>query len=158
MKLSAQEEYGIRCLLQLAREDGRLSASLIASREGLGEPYVAKLLRLLRGAGLVESFRGQQGGYCLTRVPDEISLADAVRALGADLYSVSSCERFSGDQAKCVHSCECSLRSLWAGIQDVITRLLEECTLGILIRSEQDMATWVETRLAQIARSHSTSS
>ena len=65
MKLSAGEEYGLRCLLQIGRRqketgDG-LSIPEISQIEGLSIPNVAKLMRLLRMGGFVESVRGQSG-------------------------------------------------------------------------------------------------
>ena len=76
MKISAQEEYGVRCLLQIG---GRgLGASLtipeISRAEGISSHYVAKLLRVLRRGGLVKSVRGQAGGYTLSRPLSEITV------------------------------------------------------------------------------------
>ena len=69
MKISAQEEYGLRCLLQLARlEDGEsLTLGQIAEREGISGANAGKLLWLLSKAGLVQSVRGNRGGYRLAR-------------------------------------------------------------------------------------------
>src|SRR5215470_17874273 len=64
MRLTAQEEYGLRCLLQVARgQDTAVTTPEIAEREGLSEAHVHKLMRLLRRAGLVRSVRGRKGGY-----------------------------------------------------------------------------------------------
>ena len=59
MKISAQEEYGLRCLLRLAQSGDRASATLpeIAAAEGLSVPYAAKLLSVLRQAGLIAENR-----------------------------------------------------------------------------------------------------
>lgn len=152
VKLSAQEEYGIRCLLQLARHEESVTVAEVGAKEGLGEPYVAKLLRVLRKAGLVESIRGKNGGYRLARPAAEIRMSEVIAALGSELYCPQNfCERFAGDRSVCVHSCECSLRSLWEGIQGVVHSLLERCTLAELANSEQDMRAWVGEQLAQIA-------
>ena len=61
MKLSSQEEYGLRCLLQLARagEGASLTIAEMSEREGISAPNVAKIMRILRRAGLVKSTRGQ---------------------------------------------------------------------------------------------------
>ena len=69
MKITAQEEYGLRCLLQLARmPQGQIvSVKEIADKEGLSGANVEKLLRLLSHAGLVHSVRGIKGGYVLNR-------------------------------------------------------------------------------------------
>ena len=87
MKISAQEEYGLRCLLQLAQSGDKGSATLpeIAAAEGLSVPYAAKLLSVLRQAGLIESVRGRSGGYRLaTRSRKDwtgVAAADAGRAV-----------------------------------------------------------------------------
>ena len=75
MKLSAQEEYGLRCLLALARvEPGRsLTVPQIAEAEHISAPNVAKLLRVLRRAGYVAALRGQAGGYTLARNARELN-------------------------------------------------------------------------------------
>ena len=67
MKLSAQEEYGLRCLLRLAREGESSSLTIpeISLSEGISNHYVAKLMRILRRGGFVRSARGQAGGYTL---------------------------------------------------------------------------------------------
>jgi Rrf2 family iron-sulfur cluster assembly transcriptional regulator len=63
MKLSTQEEYGLRCLLQLGRQgdDTSLTIAELSQREGISAPNVAKIMRVLRKAGLVKSTRGQAG-------------------------------------------------------------------------------------------------
>ena len=73
MKVTAQEEYGLRCMMQAATSepDRPVSAAHIASHEGLSVPYVGKLLNLLREAGLVESLRGRSGGYYIA-VPGQL--------------------------------------------------------------------------------------
>jgi DNA-binding transcriptional ArsR family regulator len=77
MKVTAQEEYGLRCLVQVARghAQGRsLSITEIAQGEGLSTPYVGKILAVLRKGGLVTAARGRSGGYTLTRNPRAITL------------------------------------------------------------------------------------
>src|SRR5215469_16076105 len=78
MKITSQEEYGLRCLMRLARvEDGHsLTIPEIAAAERLSPPYVAKLLSVLRQAGLIASVRGRTGGYHLTRPAAEVSLGE----------------------------------------------------------------------------------
>ena len=64
MKLSSQEEYGLRCLLQIARAGEGASRTIaeVSEREGISAPNVAKIMRLLRRAELVRSTRGKAGG------------------------------------------------------------------------------------------------
>src|SRR5208337_2362777 len=89
MKITAQEEYGLRCLLMLARaEEGGNSLTIpeIAAAEGLSAPYVAKLLAVMRQAGLIESVRGRTGGYRLARPTAEVRLGRVLMVLGDPLF------------------------------------------------------------------------
>ena len=83
MKITAQEEYGLRCLLRLARTGvGQpLTIPEIAAAEKLSVPHVAKLLSVLRQAGWIESVRGRTGGYYLARSPADIHLGAVMLAL-----------------------------------------------------------------------------
>jgi Rrf2 family protein len=145
VRLTAQEEYGLRCLLQMARnENGALTIREIAGREGMTTAYVAKLLGVMRRAGLVLATRGQKGGYQLARGSDKITLRDALIALGGPLYSSNFCDEHPGEKRVCVHSGDCSIRSLWAGVAWKLERLLAGIVLKDLLCSERAMGHWVE--------------
>ena len=135
MKFSAQEEYGLRCLLQIARlgEDGSLSIPEISRMEGLTPPHVAKLLMILRRGGFVQSTRGQSGGYTLARPPAKIAVGEVLTALGGRLYDDEFCTRHSGQAEVCAHDLDCTIRSVWQVIQDSVDRVLAELTLEDLI-------------------------
>ena len=81
MKLTSQEEYGLRCLLRLAREGESLTIPKISQKEGISNFYVAKLMRILRRGGLVKSVRGPGGGYRLSRPSPEVRIADIIMAV-----------------------------------------------------------------------------
>lgn len=134
MKITAQEEYGLRCLLQLARHEGSepLTGAHVAEAEGLSLPYVGKLLSLLRQAGLVESVRGRSGGFVLSRPAAEISVSDTLRALGGQLFEPEFCETHHGASEVCVHLGSCSIRSLWGVVGDLIDRVLARTSLADL--------------------------
>src|SRR5438552_18352318 len=82
MKLSAQEEYGLRCLLRLAGagEGQSLTIPEIGRAEALSIAYVAKLMRILRQGKFVKSVRGQTGGYTLAPNPENIPIGGVVAA------------------------------------------------------------------------------
>ena len=105
MKISAQEEYGLRCILQLARKGADEIGTIpeIAGKEGLSVEYTGKLMMLLRHAHLVESLRGKNGGYVLGAVPEEISLGQVMRALSKPLFLEETCDDYPGQVAECVH-------------------------------------------------------
>jgi Rrf2 family protein len=141
MKITAQEEYGLRCLLRLARVWGAGSLTIpeIAAAENLSAPYVGKLLTVLRHAGLIDSVRGRTGGYHLSRPPEEIRLGGVLLALGEPLYEDPGyCERHAGPETNgpCVHQDGCTLRGLWQTLEQWMRHVLDQVTLRDLLRDE----------------------
>ncbi len=152
MRVTAQEEYGLRCLVQLAREpSGFCTIQDIALRETLTTAYVAKLLRVLRKAGLVKSTRGQRGGYQLSRAPDEIDLDTVLTALGGHLYEDDFCERHPGDGRACRHEADCSIRSVWRSLDFLIREALKKTRLSDLVCTERASGTWARTNFKTTA-------
>src|SRR5258706_370264 len=78
MKLSAQEEYGVRCLIQVAGKSGAGGITIpeISKAEGISPAHAAKLLRILRRSGFVKSVRGKVGGYSLSRPSDKVLIME----------------------------------------------------------------------------------
>ncbi len=150
MKLSSQEEYGLRCLLRLAREKDGLTLPEIGEAEGISLSYAAKLMRVLRRAGLVVSARGQAGGYTLARPAQQISVGEVLALLGGRFYDPAFCQTHSGIKSVCTHSGDCSIRSLWQAVQSIVDSVLGRTSLQELMGSEQQMTTWL-TSLRQLA-------
>jgi Rrf2 family protein len=145
MKLSSQEEYGLRCLLQVARHDptGSLTIPEIARIEALSIPHVAKLMRLLRRGGFVTSARGQAGGYKLAQTPDQINAGEVLAWLGGRLFEPNFCTIHSGSAKLCTHSVDCSIRSLWRSVQFVVDQMLGKVTLADLLGDEAQVRSWI---------------
>ena len=142
MKLSSNEEYGLRCLLRLGYEGqgGSLTLPEISQAEGVSEAYAAKIMGILRRGGFVKSARGKIGGYTLARPAGQIVVADVVEALGGRFFESDFCDRHSGMMESCTHSeVECSVRSLWKALQVVIDEVLRKTTLQDLMRDEPKM-------------------
>ncbi|MFY9556624.1 MAG: Rrf2 family transcriptional regulator [Blastocatellia bacterium] len=141
MKVSAQEEYGLRCLLRLGGQGdgGSLNIAEISRAEGMSPEYVAKLMRILRQGGLVTSARGATGGYTLSRPADQITAGEALTVLGGRLFESDFCERHSGAESLCTHSIDCSLRSLWQTLQSAVDQVLTRTTLKDLLCTEPEM-------------------
>lgn len=135
MKFSSQEEYGLRCLLQLARLGAGESLTIpqITANEGLTEPNVAKLLGLLRRDGFIVSTRGQSGGYRLARPAEEILIGDVLNSLGGRLYDDGFCDRHGGADEQCVHLNNCSLTALWGRIQSAVDKVIYQVSLADLV-------------------------
>ena len=142
MKITALEEYGLRCVLRIAVESrsGPLTVGEIAGHEGLTVPYVAKLMSALREAGLVDSVRGRGGGYILTRPPSEISVEDVLGALGEPLFSPAYCENHPGTLDVCTHHRGCAIRSVWQVLGEMIQSVLHKTSLADLCHQESEIA------------------
>jgi Rrf2 family protein len=156
MKITSQEEYGLRCLLRLARGKDEVSRTIpeIAREEGLSAPYVAKLLAVLRQAGLIESQRGRAGGYHLTRKPSAIGLGEVLLALGEPLFDDPGyCQRHAGalTDGNCVHQGDCTLRALWQTLEQWMRQTLDRITLADLLQNEGRVVDLVRSRLAEAA-------
>ena len=138
MKITAQEEYGLRCLLQLARtpQGSIVSVKEIAAKEGLSWAYVEKLLRLLARAGLVHSMRGVKGGYVLSRSAKEITLSEVIRVLGNMPSTSQICNDFTGNKDLCVHFNDCGIRSVWSGLTNYIQNFMDHTTVESLLNQE----------------------
>src|SRR5262245_37337226 len=157
MKVTAQEEYGLRCLLRLARAGaGRaLSIPEVAVAEGLSAPYAAKLLAVLRQAGLVESVRGRAGGYRLALAPEEVRLGSLLLALSEPLFDDPGyCSRHAGTESNgcCVHHGGCSLRALWQTLERWMRSALDRLTLADLLLAEGEILELLRCRLTETAR------
>ena len=148
MKLSSQEEYGLRCLLQIARagEGESLTIAEVSEREGISAPNVAKIMRLLRRAGLVRSTRGKAGGYSLARTASELRVLDVVNALGGKLFDASFCDKHAGVESSCLNTSDCSIRPVLRHLQAAVDAALGELTLESLLASEQEVAGIVHPR------------
>ncbi len=139
MKFSTQEEFGLRCLLRISKSTSQngLTIPEISQMEGLSTANVGKLLRALRLGGFIESTRGQNGGYKLSRNANEIIIGDVLSVLGGKLFESSFCDIHSGTEMICTHTIDCSIRSLWRTIQSLLDNVLSKLTLQDLIGSEE---------------------
>jgi Rrf2 family transcriptional regulator, iron-sulfur cluster assembly transcription factor len=135
VKFSAQEEYGLRCLLQLGMqgEGGSLTISELSQREGISVPNVAKMMRVMRRAGFVCSTRGKDGGYTLARPAGQLRIGDVLGILGGRLYEAGFCERHAGVEQVCSHETGCSIRSVWQMVQSSVDQVLSQLTLQDLL-------------------------
>ena len=137
MKISAQEEYGLRCLVQLAtlRADESLTLPQIADREGISQANAGKLMWLLSKAGFVQSTRGTKGGYTLARPATEIYLNEVIKILDADEIG-NHCESYTGVLDSCVHKGDCGIRPVIVGLHEIVQEGLSQISLAQLVGNE----------------------
>jgi Rrf2 family protein len=137
MKISAQEEYGLRCLLQLATLSGNESRTLpqIAELEGISVANAGKLMWLLNKAGFVQATRGTKGGYSLARPASEIRLNEVIKVLDEDVLN-KHCESYTGVLQSCVHKGDCGIRPVIVGLHEIVENALSQITLAQLVGTE----------------------
>ena len=153
MKISAQEEYGLRCLVQLASlpPGDSLTLPQIAELEGISTANAGKLMWLLNKADFVRSTRGTKGGYALARPASEIRLNEIIKVLDAEVLD-KHCDSYTGVLNTCVHKGDCGIRSVIVGLHEIVEHALSQITLAQLVGPEST----VEAMLHQIQGIHRT--
>lgn len=151
MKITAQEEYGLRLLIRIAscRDQDGMSIPQLSDAEGISPHYVAKLTRILRIGGFINSTPGYKGGYVLSMPAKEIIINKVLKALGGSLFDQAFCGSHAGALKLCTHSVDCSSRSLWQMIQFTVDQLLDQVTLHDLVCREEDSARLLRQFLVQ---------
>jgi FeS assembly SUF system regulator len=130
LRVTKLTDYATVVLTALAARPGTvLSASELAERSGLEIPTVAKVLKPLAQAGLVEGFRGATGGYRLARPAARITLVDIVEALEGPL-GMTECSVHAG---ACGIESSCGVRANWRRINDVVADALRRVTLAEML-------------------------
>ena len=141
MKISAQEEYGLRCLLQLARAETigeSLTLSQLGRLEGISTANAGKLMWILTKAGLVQSTRGTKGGYTLARPASEIRLNRVIRVLEGE-PAESHCKSYAGVLDACVHTGDCGIRPVIVELHQIVDNALADITLSQLLGTEANV-------------------
>ena len=133
MRISKQEELGVRLVAGLARSGGQLTIRELAGVEQVPEATVAKVVAQLRRAGVVEAERGRNGGYSLAQPPHSITLAEVVGAFGGQVFNEEFCARMNAGSA-CAHDADCGLRPLWRGLGELVGNFLAGFTVADLVR------------------------
>ena len=150
MKITSQEEYGLRCILQLAQltqKNELASLEDIAHAEHITTDYAAKLLSVLRQANLIESVRGKRGGYKLAKPAEKIYLDEVIRCLSGEFFEAESCDQFTGNDTKCVHISCCSIRSIWFSISHILFGVLKQVSLKDLLEKEDILNKYLKKQL-----------
>jgi len=130
LRVTKLTDYATVVLTVLAaRPETVLSAPDLAELAGLEVPTVAKVLKPLAQAGLVEGFRGANGGYRLMRDAADISLVEIVEAMEGPL-GMTECSVHAGH---CGIEHSCGVRANWRRINDVVAEALREVTLAQML-------------------------
>lgn len=137
LRLSKLTDYAVVVLSRLAQDGaapgiGRvLTAPGLAAATGIAEPTVAKVLKILGGAGLVEGVRGARGGYRLARPLQQVPLAEVIVAFDGPI-ALTAC--VDGGMGGCDAEAICPVRGRWDPVNDAIRRALSGITVADLAR------------------------
>lgn len=133
MKLSTKGRYGLEALVDLAihAEEGPVSLKSISSRQNLPENYLEQIFLALRRNKLVESTRGAQGGYRLSRQAEEITVLEVLNALEGPLAPVGCIVSKNGE--RCERYATCAPRTLWEKIKETLDNTAAAITLEELV-------------------------
>ncbi|MGG5817355.1 SUF system Fe-S cluster assembly regulator [Falsiroseomonas sp. HW251] len=127
LRVSKLTDYAVVVLSQLEAEGGVQTAPGLAAGTGLGEPTVAKVLKMLSQAGLVEGQRGARGGYRLMRPLAELPLSEVIVAIDGPI-ALTAC--VDGGMGLCDAEHLCPVRGRWDPVNDAIRRALSGITVA----------------------------
>jgi Rrf2 family protein len=132
MMISTKGRYALRIMLDLAqhREGGYVSLTKISERQGISVKYLEAIIAMLNKAGMVESQRGKEGGYKLTRKPEGYSAGSIVKLTEGSIAPVACLENGS---TPCEHASDCLTLPLWIKLESVVDNYLESVTLQDLL-------------------------
>ena len=131
MKLSTRGRYGIHAMYDLAcnYNAGPQPIKAIAERQSISEAYLEQLFAVLRREQLVNSVRGAQGGYTLSREPKDMTVGEVLRALEGGLNLVDCLL----EEDTCGKSCACPSRIVWLKIRDGLNAIVDGISLQDMI-------------------------
>lgn len=135
MYITRQADYGVRCVLFLSREAGRIvSATEISKAMSIPKSFLAKILQRLSKKGIVRSTQGMAGGFELAKQPGEISLLEVVEAL----QTPSALNACVIDNQQCSLSSSCVVHPIWIELRQHIEKRLKQVTFAELIGKRQE--------------------
>jgi Rrf2 family protein len=132
VRTTAKADYAVRAAVELAAVGGLANAEQIAQAQDIPLNFLENILRDLRRAGIVESRRGQAGGYALARSAEQISIADVIRAVEGPLANV----RGQAPESLAYPGAAGKLRDVWIALRANIRAVLEGVTLADVARGE----------------------
>lgn len=136
MKLSTRSRYGTRLILDMARHHGKTPIQLgeIARRQKISLKYLEQIIRPLKQANYIKSFRGSKGGHVLSKPPEQITVGEIVALLEGGSY-LTPC---SQDPKTCNKSDQCPTRHIWMEASRALYSRLNQITFSDLLAGGKD--------------------
>jgi Rrf2 family iron-sulfur cluster assembly transcriptional regulator len=137
MKLSTKTRYGTRLILDMAQNYGQGAIQLgeIANRQNISLKYLEQIIRPLKKANYVKSFRGAKGGHMLTKPPEEITVSEVVAVLEGG-RTLIRCDK---NPENCDRVDSCLTRYLWIEAADAMFQRLSTITFADLLALKKDV-------------------
>jgi Rrf2 family protein len=133
MRITAKVDYAVRAAIELATAGGRpLKGEVVAHAQGIPIRFLENIMGDLRHAGIVRSQRGSDGGYWLARDPDDVTVADVIRAVEGPLASV----RGERPESVAYDGAAEPLNRVWIAVRASLRGVLEHVTLADLAAGE----------------------
>jgi Rrf2 family protein len=131
MKISTRGRYALRFMVDLARQNRDQFVPLkdISARQNISIKYLEQITSLLSKFGLLQSVRGPQGGYKLSRSPEEYKVSEILRITEGNLSPVACLEQTPN---KCPRKDFCPTIQLWTGLEKTVNSYLDSITLDQL--------------------------
>ena len=133
MRISTKGRYALRLMIDLAEHDDGSLISIrdVAERQGISAKYLEQIVGLLSKAGFLRSGRGPQGGYRLSRAPEEYTVGDILRLTEGNLAPVSCTAQGA---AACSRSTCCQTLPMWERLDKMINGFFEGITIADLLK------------------------
>ena len=138
MKLTSKSRYAVMALVDLARFDNINPVSLrdISLRQNISLDYLEQIFFKLKKNQIVKSIRGNQGGYVLSKNPNEIKLTNIFHALDEKVKTVQ-CKKDSKKGCN-GRSTKCITHNLWDELENHINSFFEQKSLKDLIQDKRE--------------------
>jgi Rrf2 family protein len=126
--VTAKADYAVRAVIELAgsRQDSPIKVDRVAQAQSIPVSFLENILTQLRSAGIVRSQRGPEGGYWLARPPDQVNLAQIIRAVEGPLVGVRGQRP---EEVEYVGASE-SLQQVWIALRANLRKVLEHVTVA----------------------------
>ena len=141
MKLSVRGEYALRALLVLGLnyDQSVVRIQTISEQQNIPKRFLEQILNDLKSAGVVQSRRGMAGGYRLSRRPEEITLALAVRHIEGALAPVSCVSERFYEKCSCPDESRCAIRSVMKEVREAVVKIMERVTVADLCQRARQL-------------------
>ena len=138
MRISTKGRYALRLMLDLALNNTGEPISLkdIARRQEISDKYLEQIISVLNKAKYVKSIRGAQGGYILTKRPEEYTVGMILRLTEGSLAPVACVE----DEDTCAKMNDCATVLVWKKMNEAINQVVDSITLADLVDYERQRA------------------